>query len=59
MSLRSDRAGRVKLTVEVPRPLLERVKIRAVRENRRVWRIVTEALEAYLGRREKKGGAKS
>lgn len=58
MNLRSDRAGRTKLTVEVPRPLLERVRIRAVRENRRVWAIVTDALEAYLSAKKEKGGAK-
>lgn len=54
MNLRSDRAGRTKLTVEVPKPLLERVRIRAVRENRRVWAIVTDALTEYLAKKEGK-----
>jgi hypothetical protein len=52
------REERIKLTVEIPKPLWKRVKVRAIEEEREVWRIVTEALEAYLAKAEKKGGAK-
>lgn len=47
----TKREERTKLTVEVPTDLWKRVKIRAVEEDREVWRIVTEALETYLKRR--------
>lgn len=43
---------RIKLTVEIPKTLWKRVKHRAVEEERDVWRIVTEALERYLARKE-------
>lgn len=51
---REKRVGQVKLTVEIPKALHKRLKVRAVEEEREVWRIVVEALSAYLA----KGGAK-
>ena len=53
----STRAGRVKVTTELPRVLWERVKHRAIDENRKPWQIVTEALERYFVAK-KKGGEK-
>lgn len=55
---REKREGQVKLTVEIPRALHKRLKVRAVQEEREVWRLVVEALEAYLAKAEKKGGTK-
>ena len=37
-----------KLTVRLPRHLAEEVKIRAVRERKKLQEIVTSALEEYL-----------
>lgn len=50
----STRADRVKVTMELPRVLWERVKHRAIDENRKPWKIATEALERYLGKERKK-----
>jgi hypothetical protein len=54
----SARGDRIKLTVEIPRALWKRVKHQGIEEGRDLWLIVTEALEAYLAKAEKKGGAK-
>jgi predicted transcriptional regulator len=46
----------MKATIEIERDLWKRVRRAALDEDRQAWRIVTEALEAYLAK--KKGGAK-
>jgi predicted transcriptional regulator len=60
----SARSDRVKATMELPRDLWDRVQHRAIDEKRPAWRIVADALEAYLSRKtgaakkEKIGGAR-
>jgi hypothetical protein len=49
----SSRADRVKVTMELPRALWERVKHRAIDENTKPWKIVTEAVERHLARKGK------
>lgn len=39
-----------RLTVRIPDPLAERLKIRAIKERRSVQDMVTEAIEALLKR---------
>lgn len=45
-----------KTTIGLPKPLSERVRIQAVREDRNIEELVAEALEDYLRGKAKKGG---
>jgi RNA polymerase-interacting CarD/CdnL/TRCF family regulator len=46
---------KVKMTVEVPRALWKRSKLRAVEEERDLRELVIEALERYLAEKSRKG----
>jgi hypothetical protein len=46
---------KAKLTAEIPRELMRRVKIRAAETDREIRDIVIEALEAALAKPPKKG----
>lgn len=43
-----------KVTIRLPDDLVERAKIRAIREHRTLQEMTAEALEAYLRRAERK-----
>ena len=47
--------GKVKLTVEIPKELWRRAKVRAAETDRDLRSVVIEALEAALGKPKKEG----
>ena len=47
--------GKVKLTVEIPKELWRRAKVRAAETDRELRSVVIEALEAALGKPKKEG----
>jgi predicted transcriptional regulator len=51
--MESDKA---RLTAEIPKELMRRVRIRAAETDREIREIVVEALEQFLSGRPKKGG---
>jgi len=46
-----------KVTIRLPQSLVQRAKIRAIKERRALQEITAEALEAYLKRVEREGGS--
>lgn len=50
---------KARLTAEIPRDLMRRLRIRAAETDREIRDLVTEALEQYLGVKPKKAGGKS
>ena len=48
--------GRVRFTVELPRDLWRRARMRAAETDRDLRDVVIEALETLLGAKPKKGG---
>lgn len=48
--------GKVKLTVEIPKELWRKAKVRAAETDRDLRSVVIDALQAALGDKVKKGG---
>jgi hypothetical protein len=51
-----EEAAMFKLTVRLPDSLIERAKIRAIKDKLTMQDLVTEAIEAYLKTSAKRGG---
>ena len=47
---------KARLTAEIPKELMRRVRVRAAETDREIRDLVIEALEQYLGGKAKKGG---
>lgn len=47
-----------KVTIRLPDSIIERAKIRAIKERRTLQDITAEALEVYLKRTEREGGSR-
>jgi hypothetical protein len=47
---------KARLTAEIPRDLMRRVRVRAAETDREIRHIVEEALEQYLASKPKRGG---
>lgn len=47
---------KARLTAEIPKELMRRVRVRAAETDREIRDIVIEALETFLDAKQKKGG---
>lgn len=47
---------KARLTAEIPRDLMRRLRVRAAETDREIRDLVAEALDQYLGGKTKKGG---
>lgn len=47
---------KARLTAEIPKELMRRLRVRAAETDREIREIVADALDQYLGARPKKGG---